>query len=197
MPDVVLRNILQRDKLKNFKREEREVFRAFKITPVEIIDGIDSEIRVRLDDHHIHSTQNLAAANPLMLFVETPYGVYQIMDWVAQAQLCCSVGRERVIRLWPLGVRTLFDRERLAAPSVTRNEALLLEVGRIILGAPMIDAAADRQAAVDLVVASIELRLDDPHVQRLRQIFIAVGDRLGPDCRRFRAQPAGASGNAT
>ena len=95
MPDVVLRNILQRDKLKNFKREEHEVFRAFKITPVEIIDGIDSEIRVRLDDHHIHSTQNLAAANPLMLFVETPYGVYQIMDWVAQAQLCCSVGREK------------------------------------------------------------------------------------------------------
>lgn len=196
MPDVVLRNILQRDKLKNFKREEYEVFRAFKITPVEIIDGIDSEIRVRLDDHHIHSTQNLAAANPLMLFVETPYGVYQIMDWVAQAQLCCSVGREKVIRLWPLGVRTLFDLERLAAPSATRNEALLLEVGRIILGAHMIDAAVDRHAAVDLVVASIELRLDDPHVQRLRQIFIAVGDRLGPDCRRFRTQSAGTSGNA-
>ncbi|WP_156394133.1 hypothetical protein [Methylobacterium sp. Leaf94] len=197
MPDVVLRNILQRDKLKNFKREEYEVFRAFKITPVEIIDGIDSEIRVRLDDHHIHSTQNLAAANPLMLFVETPYGVYQIMDWVAQAQLCCSVGREKVIRLWPLGVRTLFDLERLAAPSATRNEALLLEVGRIILGAHIIDAATDRQAAVDLVVASIELRLDDPHVQRLRQIFIAVGDRLGPDCRRFRTQPAGPTGIAT
>lgn len=188
MPDVVLRNIVQRDKLKNFKREEYEVYRAFKITPVEIIDGIDSEIRVRLDDHHIHSTQNLAAANPLMLFVETPYGVYQIMDWVAQAQLCCSVGREKVIRLWPLGVRTLFDLERLAAPSAVRNEALLIEVGRIILGATMIEAAPDRASAVDLVVASIELRLDDPHVQRLRQIFIAVGDRLGPDSRRFRTQ---------
>ncbi|MGU3360524.1 hypothetical protein ACLBWX_09345 [Methylobacterium sp. M6A4_1b] len=196
MPDVVLRNILQRDKLKNFKREEYDVYRAFKITPVEIIDGIDSEIRVRLDDHHIHSTQNLATANPLMLFVETPYGVYQIMDWVAQAQLCCSVGREKVIRLWPLGVRTLFDLERLAAPSAVRNEALLLEVGRIVLGGNLIDAAPDRQAAVDLVVASIELRLDDPHVQRLRQIFIAVGDRLGPDCRRFRNQPAGATGGA-
>ncbi|KQP42557.1 hypothetical protein ASF49_01530 [Methylobacterium sp. Leaf104] len=193
MPDVVLRNILQRDKLKNFKREEYDVYRAFKITPVEIIDGIDSEIRVRLDDHHIHSTQNLATANPLMLFVETPYGVYQIMDWVAQAQLCCSVGREKVIRLWPLGVRTLFDLERLAAPSAVRNEALLLEVGRIILGGNLIDGAPDRQEAVDLVVASIELRLDDPHVQRLRQIFIAVGDRLGPDCRRFRNQAAGAT----
>lgn len=189
MPDVVLRNILHRDKLKNFKREEYEVFRAFKITPVEIIDGIDSEIRIRLEDHHIHSTQNLAAANPLMLFVETPFGVYQIMDWVAQAQLCCSVGREKVIRLWPLGVRTLFDLERLAAPSGTRNEALLIEVGRIILGTHLIDATPPRRAAsVELTVASIELRLDDPHVQRLRQIYIAVGDRLGNDCRRFRSQ---------
>ena len=189
MPDVVLRNILHRDKLKNFKREEYGVYRAFKITPVEIIDGIDSEIRIRLEDHHIHSTQNLAAANPLMLFVETPFGVYQIMDWVAQAQLCCSVGREKVIKLWPLGVRTLFDLERLAAPSEARNEALLLEVGRIILGAGMIDATpANRATSVALAVASIELRLDDPHVQRLRQIYIAVGDRLGHDSRRFRSQ---------
>ncbi|KQP95011.1 hypothetical protein ASF60_02195 [Methylobacterium sp. Leaf113] len=201
MPDVVLRNIIHRDKLKNFKREEHEVYRAFKITPVEIIDGIDTEIRIRLDDHHIHSTQNLAAANPLMLFVETPFGVYQIMDWVAQAQLCCSVGRERLIRLWLLGVRTLFDLERLAAPGDARNEALLLEVGRIILGSNMIEATPGRQAAVDLVVASIELRLDDPHVQRLRQIYIAVGDRLGSDSRRFRSQmkaqanAADASGN--
>lgn len=188
MPDVVMRSILQRDQLKNFKREEEEVFRAFKITPVEIIDGIDSEIRVRLDDHHIRSTQNLAAANPLMLFVETPYGVYQIMDWVAQAQLCCSVGRDRIVRLWPLGVRTLFDLERLSAASGGTSEALLLEVGRVILGEALIPRdVKDGAAAAALVRASIELRLDDPHVQRLRQIYIAVGDRLGPKSRRFRA----------
>lgn len=188
MPDVVMRSIVHRDQLKNFKREEEEIFRAFKITPVEIIDGIDCEIRVRLDDHHIRSTQNLAAANPLMLFVETPYGVYQIMDWVAQAQLCCSVGRDRIVRLWPLGVRTLFDLERLAAANSGTNEALLLEVGRVILGEALIPLdVKDRAAAAAMVRASIELRLDDPHVQRLRQIYIAVGDRLGPKSRRFRA----------
>ncbi|KQP62056.1 hypothetical protein ASF52_05130 [Methylobacterium sp. Leaf112] len=187
MPEVVLRSIIQRDKLRNFKREE-EVFEAFKITPVEIIDGIDSDIRIRLEDYHIHSTQNLAAANPLMLFVETPYGVYQIMDWVAQAQLCCSVGRDRVIRLWPLGVRTLFDLERLAASGEGASEALLLEVGRVILGEGLVPREiADRPAAVAMVRASIELRLDDPHVQRLRQIYIAVGDRLGASSRRFRS----------
>ena len=187
MPEVVLRSIIQRDQLKNFKREEEEVFRAFKITPVEIVDGIDSEIRVRLDDHHIHSTQNLAAANPLMLFVETPYGVYQIMDWVAQAQLCCSVGRDKIVRLWPLGVRTLFDLERLAAGKDLAKDALLLEVGRIILGEALVPLdPKDRAATAALVRASIELRLDDPHVQRLRQIYIAVGDRLGSKSRRFR-----------
>jgi hypothetical protein len=188
MPEIALRALTQRDELKNFKREEEDVFRAFKITPVEIIDGIDSEIRNRLDDHHIHSTQNLAAANPLMLFVETPFGVYQIMDWVAQAQLCCSVGREKVIQLWPLGVRTLFDLERHASPG-DRKDALILEVGRVILGTKLVPVdVVDRATAIALIRASIELRLDDPHVQRLRQIYIAVGDRLGSDSRRFGAK---------
>ena len=186
MPDVALRWVTQRDQLKNFKREESEVFQAFKITPIEIIDGIDSEIRSRLEDHHIHSTQNLAAANPLMLFVETPFGVYQIMDWVAQAQLCCSVGRDRIVKLWPLGVRTLFDLERLAADEGVENEALLLEVGRVILGSALIpNGNLNRAAAAAAVRRSIELRLNDPHVQRLRQIYIAVGDRLGRKSRRF------------
>lgn len=188
MLDVALRWVTQRDQLKNFKREESEVFQAFKITPIEIVDGIDSEIRSRLEDHHIHSTQNLAAANPLMLFVETPFGVYQIMDWVAQAQLCCSVGRDRIIKLWPLGVRTLFDLERLAADDEAESEALLLEVGRIILGSTFIPSENfDRATAAAVVRRSIELRLDDPHVQRLRQIYIAVGDRLGRKSRRFIA----------
>jgi hypothetical protein len=186
MPDVALRWVIQRDQLKNFKQEEGEVFQAFKITPIEIIDGIDSDIRSRLEDHHIHSTQNLAAANPLMLFVETPFGVYQIMDWVAQAQLCCSVGRDKIVKLWPLGVRTLFDLERLATDEEVENDALLLEVGRVILGSGLIPIEGlDKASAAAVVRRSIELRLDDPHVQRLRQIYIAVGDRLGRKSRRF------------
>ncbi|SFG86469.1 hypothetical protein [Methylobacterium gossipiicola] len=191
MPEVVLRGIVQGDKLRKFKREEGDVFNAFKITPVEIIDGIDSDIRVRLEDHHIHSTQNLAAANPLMLFVETPYGVYQIMDWVAQAQLCSSVGRDKIINLWPLGIRTLFDLERLAACHDSAHEALLLEVGRVILGESLVPKILpDPTATAALVRASIELRLDDPHVQRLRQIYMAVGERLGQNSRRFRSNRA-------
>lgn len=187
MPDVALRKVIRRDYINNYKHEEAGVFNAFKITPLEIIDGIDSDIRVRLEDHHIHSAQNLAAANPLMLFVETPFGVYQIMDWVAQAQLCCSVGRDKLIRIWAFGIRTLFDLERLADRRDEASEALLIEIGRVILGTALVPHdVANPAATADLVRASIELRLDDPHVQRLRQIYIAVSHRLGGASRRFR-----------
>jgi hypothetical protein len=190
MPDVALRKVVDRDYIKNYKQEEETVYKAFKITPLEIIDGIDSEIRFRLNDHHIHSPQNLAAANPLMLFVETPFGVYQIMDWVAQAQLCCSVGRDKLIQLWCFGIRTLFDLERLARSDDKAAEALLIEIGRILLNPTMIsDGELDRAAAAELVRSSIELRLDDPHVQRLRQIYIAVCHRLGDGSRRFIKTP--------
>ena len=91
--------VMDRSKLAHFKRDNTEICRKITATPVDIIDGIDSDIRDRLADHHIRSTQNLATANPLMSFVETPYGVYQIMEWVAQAQLCCSVGPDKLIRL--------------------------------------------------------------------------------------------------
>ncbi len=187
MPEVALRRIVQRDPMKNYKQEDDLVFQAFKVTPPEIIDGIDSEIRVRLNDHHIHSVQNLAAANPLMLFVETPYGVYQIMDWVAQAQLCCSVGREKLVRLWSFGIRTLFDLERLASRKDVASEMLLIEIGRVMLGTGLVPPEiTDRAATAALVRSSIALRLDDPHVQRLRQIYIAVSDRLGSGSKRFR-----------
>lgn len=187
MPDVALRKLTRRDYLNNFKHEEENIFRAFKITPLEIIDGIDSDIRVRLEDHHIHSAQNLAAANPLMLFVETPFGVYQIMDWVAQAQLCCSVGRDKLTRLWSYGIRTLFDLERLADRTDEAADLLLIEIGRVILGTSLIpDKVSDPAVTAALVRSSIELRLDDPHVRRLRQIYIAVSFRLGKGSRRFR-----------
>lgn len=193
LPDVATRTLLSMSKLSNFKRENPDIYKQCLTTPVEIIDGIDSEISDRLADHHIRSAQNLATANPLMLFVETPYGVYQMMDWVAQAQLCCSVGPDALTKFWALGIRTLFDLERAARDEDCKNDGLLLKIADILFDQAQPAGAVDTKT----IIANICLRLDDPHVQRLRQIYIQIGDRLGDDTRGFPPRKRGNGGGGS
>lgn len=188
-PDAAQRTLVGRSKLKNFKRENLSVYKYTLATPVELIDGIDTDIRNRLSDFHIATTQNLATANPLMLFVETPFGVYQIMDWVAQAQLCASVGAEAMTSMWKLGVRTLFDLERAALDERCRHPELLQSIGKHLLGQK--DDKSDFSS--EAVIANIQMRLDDPHVHRLRQIYMQVGERIGERHWRFLTRDDGIS----
>jgi hypothetical protein len=169
-----------------FKSVDEDVYKTFSVTPVEVIDGIDTEVCSRLSLHNIVSVQNLATANPIMLFVETPYGVYQIIDWVAQAQLCSALGPKAVIEFWKLGIRTIFDLERaLIGASSTR--ALRHEVGKIIVLARSPEerdrlglgaASAPSEAADATVLALASILLDDLHIQRLRQIANRIAERL-------------------
>lgn len=195
LPEPALRSFLRRGRLRNFKQEDEDLYRSFRATPVEVIDGIDTEIRDRLSDYHISSVQNLATANPIMLFVETPYGVYQIMDWVAQAQLCCSVAPRAMIKLWKLGIRTIFDIERACLDDAYSSPQLRQLIGRAIFEdgwAPLATASAAstlHEATPSLddasIVADVQIRLDDPHVHRLRQIYIRIAERLGAGNRRL------------
>ena len=185
-PDLALRNITRLSKLRAYKTEDPKIYDSFKAIPIEIIDGIDLEIRSRLADYHIISVQNLAAANPLMLFVETPYGVYQIMDWVAQAQLCCSVGPTALLDLWRIGIRTIFDLERVALDPACTAPELIEEIGRIIGQKQKLDAnGMVTYPSMKAIEADIRFRLESPHVHRLRQIFNQVGESLGADARRL------------
>ncbi|MCP1547598.1 MULTISPECIES: hypothetical protein [Methylorubrum] len=201
LPEAATRTLLWRSDLGSFKRENNDIYKSALTTPIEIIDGIDTEIRDRLADYHIRSTQNLAAANPLMLFVETPFGVYQIMDWVAQAQLCCSVGPQALTKLWPLGIRTLFDLERVALDPACYDPRLLQMIGAILLNSSESAqaGAGPRPSSLDnaTIVCNIVVRLDDPHVHRLRQIYIRVGERLGGDSRRFASSNRTTTSGAT
>jgi hypothetical protein len=187
VPELGVRTLLRATKLRLFKSEDDSVYNTFSATPVEVIDGIDTEVRSRLSLHNIVSVQNLSTANPIMLFVETPYGVYQIIDWVAQAQLCSALGPKAVIEFWKLGIRTIFDLERaLMGASSTRE--LRHEVGKIIVLARspeqqqrlgLAPASEPSDTADKTVLALASILLDDLHIQRLRQIANRIAERLG------------------
>jgi hypothetical protein len=103
-----------------------------RTTPLDVIDGVDFFIRFRLEEANVSEVQSLACANPLMLYVETPYGLYQTVDWVAQAQLCTVVGVERFLLLRQVNIRTIFDLER-AVLGRQATPALQKMVGGILL----------------------------------------------------------------
>jgi hypothetical protein len=173
------------------------VFASAKSNPVEIIDGIDSSIQHRLEEFNIYDVQNLATANPIMLFVETPYGVYQTIDWVVQAQLCCVVGADSFLRLRAMNIRTIFDLEwaalgRQSTPQFRQAVAAALYAGaapetRQHLQRPAAAGqpeAAPREFDDASIIHAVHIALDDLHVHRLRQIWTAIESKLG--VRPFR-----------
>lgn len=184
VPDLGLRALLRTTELNFFKREDSDVLKAYTSTPLEVIDGIDSEIRNRLADHHISTVQNLATANPIMLFVETPYGVYQVIDWVAQAQLCTIVGPRGVTELWKLGIRTIFDLERAVLHKHFTTRPLRYAIGQAFVASESARQLLEIHESSDLsdqtIAAMIRTVLDDLHVQRLRQIWNRISERLDP-----------------
>lgn len=106
--------------------------RVTRSVPLDVIDGIDFLIRYRLEEAGIYEVQNLAVANPILLHIETPYGIYQAIDWVSQAQLCTIVGLERFVTLRQMNIRTIFDLER-AVLSVKSTSEMRKAVGGVLL----------------------------------------------------------------
>jgi hypothetical protein len=196
-PEFSLRALQRLPRVALMKGANTEVFASAKSVPVEIIDGIDSAIQHRLEEFNIYDVQNLATANPIMLFVETPYGVYQTIDWVVQAQLCCVVGADAFLKLRALNVRTIFDLE-WAVLGRQSTRPLRQAVGAALyanaapearqhLTRPAAGAqgdAAPREYDDDSIVHSVCIALDDLHVHRLRQIWCAIESKLGVS--RFR-----------
>ena len=95
-----------------FKTEDDRYQGVTRITTIDVIDGVDFATRFRLEECGIYDVQNLAAANPIMLHIESPFGIYQCIDWVAQAQLCHILGIEKFLLMRELNIRTIFDLER-------------------------------------------------------------------------------------
>jgi hypothetical protein len=192
VPELGIRALLRASKLRLFKHEDHQVYNTFRSVPLEIIDGIDSEIRSRLQEYNITTVQHLATANPVMLFVETPYGIYQIFDWVAQAQLCCAAGTQGFTALGKIGIRTIFDLERAVLDSKISTPAMRQEIWRRMMtglraeGQPPINLIAKEMEDESNVIGMVEVLVDDLHIQRLRQIYNCITDRLGSENRRLK-----------
>jgi hypothetical protein len=138
IPDAALQFVLQKSGL-TFKERYADLDPHAKLVPVTVIDGIDNFIAFRLEEANIFDVQNLATANPIMMHIESPFGIYETIDWVAQAQLCTVAGPDRFLMLKTLNIRTIFDLERAVMKPVVRDTTVETLIDRA--------AAAAAQAA--------------------------------------------------
>lgn len=197
-PDLFLRSLIAKFPWLTLKSTSSETNQLREDLPLDTILGIDAFIKLRLNEYEIMDIQNLATANPIKIFVETPYGLYEAIDWVAQAQLILAVGSANVVRLRALNIRTIFDLER-GIRNKAVNARLLTALGASSSGQPAAGGGeenrydryhgnSERPLDLDDELASfVSFVRDDLHVRRLRQIWDILHSRL--DTRPLPAAP--------
>lgn len=178
------------------KAVDLEGLEATKLISIEIIEGIDTDTKVRLDQSNITDVQNLATRNPIELYIETPFGLLEVFDWVLQAQLCTVVGARAYDALKSHNIRTIFDLER-AVLAEEVPDAYVAALGEVIYTS----ASADFKKAISkpnggldpsVVKHAVAVVCDDLHVHRLRSLWKRILQRSmppGDDGWLYRSSP--------
>ncbi|TDT92794.1 hypothetical protein DFO45_3555 [Azorhizobium sp. AG788] len=143
------------------KKDDPNAYEVGKNLPLDMLEGINSFIKFRFEEMEIEDLQNLATSNPVLLFVESPYGLFEVIDWVAQAQLVVAVGSDKVVKLRQIGLRTIF-----CLADAAQDKAMHPILTSILL--------PDREKETDAMLAIVRTICNTIHVQRLQQIWNAL-----------------------
>ncbi len=93
------------DRLPIFSQETDPSVRA---APLEMIEGMTIQDRMRLEEQGIDTCYDLAKADFVPLTLKTPYSARELVDWILQAKLCAYFG-EAVRDLRQHGIKTAYD----------------------------------------------------------------------------------------
>lgn len=184
MPDFGLSSIFRRLRIHRLKQVDEAAVALSGISPLELLDGIDYDTRYRLEQSGFADVQNLAVANPLLIYVETPYSLYAAFDWVLQAQLCTAVGARAFRDLKGLGIRTSLDLER-AVLSDDASDVIIMAVGRIVFASALPPPPGTSPIGPDEVRQLAMVMLDDLHVHRLRSLWLHIFQQISEDPPRY------------
>ena len=139
--------------------------------PLDMIDGVTDFVRFRLEELEYEDVQNLATANPVLLYVETPYNILEIIDWIAQAQLILAVGPKKVLELRKMNVRTIFDLARIGDTNHLRRVVLKILIEPDTYSQKL-DEMSDEEIQ-SMFVCMFTSIADDLHVIRLARVWNA------------------------
>ncbi len=198
LPDYSFSWLLQQARV-TFIRRYRLAAKRAAMAPLTVIDGIDFAKAYRLGEADIAGVQNLAAANPIMLHIETSYCMFLIMDWIAQAQLCTAAGPERFLLFKKINVRTIFDLERavldpaspvglkqiagavlLASDGGKTNLFRDLGVRPLDMAHRDFDRALTSWVNAEVIEHLVRVIMDSLHIHRLRQLWKEIEASLPP-----------------
>jgi hypothetical protein len=171
--------MIERLRVTQLKRSAPGAYNRRFVMPTDLIDGIDMLTKFRLMEAGIRDVQNLATANPVLLHVETPYGLLTILDWIAQSQLILAVGGGAASDLRSIGVRTIFD---IPALNVS-------ELGRkVVLERAQPELA--KEPTAEHFEAFYDLLTRDIHVRRLTCFWKVMESLVETQSLDNPAQPA-------
>jgi hypothetical protein len=171
------------DRLPHWLRLKRDVAQAGEISrsfPLDLIDGIDPSIRFRLNQLEIAEVQNLATANPILLYIESPYGLIEVIDWMAQAQLLVELGPERFLQARAAGVRDMVAFLELGGS----------EEGRRRLAPLLVPGGPAEDPALQVSFESIARKLHVQHLYRWWKVISQALDSPAPAASVTRLEAA-------